>query len=57
MEMLTKNIALEVANSKIRINGIESSAIATDMNKEMHEDDRREEEKNTPMRRIGPPRR
>lgn len=55
--MLTKNIALEVANSKIRINGIESSAIATDMNKEMREDDRREEEKNTPMRRIGSPRR
>lgn len=43
--MLTKNIALKVANSKIRINGIESSAIATDMNKEMREDDRREEEK------------
>ena len=38
MEMLTKTVALEVADKGIRINGIAPGAIATDMNKEILED-------------------
>jgi glucose 1-dehydrogenase len=57
MEMLTKNIALEVADKGIRVNGIAPGAIATDMNKEMLEDEqkRKEEEQKIPMKRIGLP--
>jgi glucose 1-dehydrogenase len=36
MEMLTKTVALEVADKGIRINGIAPGAIATDMNKDIH---------------------
>ena len=57
MEMLTKNIALEVAEKGIRINGIAPGSINTPMNKDIMEDPqkkKREEEK-IPMRRIGEP--
>jgi glucose 1-dehydrogenase len=36
MEMLTKTVALEVADKGIRVNGIAPGAIATDMNKDIH---------------------
>jgi glucose 1-dehydrogenase len=36
MEMLTKTVALEVADKGIRVNGIAPGAIATDMNKEIY---------------------
>src|SRR5215207_7096554 len=36
MEMLTKTVALEVADKGIRANGIAPGAIATDMNKDIH---------------------
>ena len=57
MEMLTKNIALEVAEKGIRINGIAPGAINTPMNKDIMEDPqkKKEEEEKIPMRRIGEP--
>jgi glucose 1-dehydrogenase len=57
MEMLTKTIALELADKGIRVNGIAPGAIATDMNKDMLEDQqkRSEEEQKIPMHRIGKP--
>jgi glucose 1-dehydrogenase len=57
MEMLTKTVALEVADKRIRVNGIAPGAIATDMNKEILEDEqkRKEEEMRIPMHRIGGP--
>src|SRR5215216_6242219 len=36
MEMLTKTVALEVADKGIKVNGIAPGAIATDMNKDIH---------------------
>ena len=39
MEMLTKTLALEVADKGIRINGIAPGAIATMMNIDILEDD------------------
>ena len=36
MEMLTKTVTLEVADKGIRVNGIAPGAIATDMNKDIH---------------------
>src|SRR5215207_10788486 len=36
MEMLTKTVALEVADKGIRANGIAPGSIATDMNKDIH---------------------
>jgi glucose 1-dehydrogenase len=38
MELLTKTTALELADKGIRVNGIAPGAIATDMNKELLED-------------------
>jgi glucose 1-dehydrogenase len=35
MEMLTKTVALELADKGIRVNGIAPGAIATDMNKDI----------------------
>ena len=57
MEMLTKNIALEVAEKGIRINGIAPGSINTPMNKDIIEDPlkKKQEEEKIPMRRIGEP--
>ena len=41
MEMLTKTVALEVADKGIRVNGIAPGAIATDMNKEILQDEQK----------------
>jgi NAD(P)-dependent dehydrogenase (short-subunit alcohol dehydrogenase family) len=38
MELLTKTVALELADEGIHVNGIAPGAIATDMNKEVLED-------------------
>src|ERR671929_84504 len=45
MQMLTKTIALELAEKGIRINGIAPGAIATDMNKEVLENQEKKEKK------------
>jgi len=57
MEMLTKTVAVELADKGIRVNGIAPGAIATDMNKDILEDEqkKKEEEKRIPMHRIGQP--
>jgi glucose 1-dehydrogenase len=57
MEMLTKTVALELADKGIRVNGIAPGAIATDMNKEVLEDQQKKEEKEQkiPVHRIGQP--
>src|ERR671910_3585931 len=57
MEMLTKTVALELADKGIRVNGIAPGAIATDMNIEILEDEqkKKEEEMRIPMHRIGRP--
>ena len=55
MEMLTKTVALEVADKGIRVNGIAPGAIATDMNREILEDEQKKkvEEMRIPLHRIG----
>jgi glucose 1-dehydrogenase len=57
MEMLTKTVALELADKGIRVNGIAPGAIATDMNKEILDDEqkRKAEEDKIPIHRIGQP--
>lgn len=57
MEMLTKTVALEVADKGIRVNGIAPGAIATDMNRDILEDEQKKkaEEMRIPMHRIGGP--
>ena len=57
MEMLTKTVALELAEKGIRVNGIAPGAIATDMNKELLEDekDKMKKEQQIPVHRIGQP--
>ena len=57
MQMLTKTIALELANKGIRVNGIAPGAIATDMNKEVLETQEKKEkmEQGIPVHRIGQP--
>jgi glucose 1-dehydrogenase len=57
MEMLTKTMALEVADRGIRINAIAPGAIATMMNIDVLQDEKkkREEENKIPMHRIGEP--
>ena len=55
--MLTRTVALEVADKGIRVNGIAPGAIATEMNIEILEDEQKskEEEMRSPMHRIGRP--
>ena len=55
MEMLTKTMALEVADKGIRINAIAPGAIATMMNIDILQDEnkKKEEESKIPMHRIG----
>ena len=55
--MLTKTLALEVADKGIRINSIAPGAIATMMNVDILEDEkkRKAEENKIPMHRIGEP--
>ena len=56
MEMLTKTVALELADKGIRVNGIAPGAIATDMNKEILENQQEKEKKQQiPVHRIGKP--
>jgi glucose 1-dehydrogenase len=57
MEMLTKNMAVEVADKGIRVNGIAPGAIATDMNKDLLEDEqkKKDKEQTIPLKRIGQP--
>jgi glucose 1-dehydrogenase len=57
MGMLTKTVAVELADKGIRVNGIAPGAIATDMNRDILEDEqkKKEEEKRIPMHRIGQP--
>ena len=57
MEMLTKTVALELADTGIRVNGIAPGAIATDMNKEIIENQQKKEKKEqrNPIHRIGQP--
>jgi glucose 1-dehydrogenase len=57
MQMLTKTIALELAEKGIRINSIAPGAIATDMNKELLENQKEKEKKEQeiPVHRIGQP--
>ena len=57
MEMLTKTMALEVADKGIRINGIAPGAIATRMNIDVLQDEKKikKKENEIPMHRIGEP--
>jgi glucose 1-dehydrogenase len=57
IEMMTKTMALELAQDNIRVNAVAPGAIATDMNREL-EEDRTELEKvlkRIPLARIGAP--
>ena len=55
--MLTKTMALEVADKGIRINAIAPGAIATMMNIDILQDEKKkkDEENKIPMHRIGDP--
>ena len=57
MQMLTKTIALELAEKGILVNDIAPGAIATDMNKELLENQKEKEKKEQeiPVHRIGQP--
>ena len=57
MQMLTKTIALELADKGIRVNGIAPGAIATDMNKEVleNQEKKQKKEQQIPVHRIGQP--
>jgi glucose 1-dehydrogenase len=54
MEMLTKNTAMEVADKGICVNGIAPGAIATDLNKDLLEDEQKKKQKDQiiPLKRI-----
>ena len=53
--MLTKNTAMEVADKGIRVDGIAPGAIATDLNKDLLEDEQKKKQKDKiiPLKRIG----
>jgi len=53
--MLTKNTAMEVADKGIRVDGIAPGAIATDLNKDLLEDEQKKKQKDQiiPLKRIG----
>jgi glucose 1-dehydrogenase len=55
--MLTKTMALELADKGIRVNGIAPGSIATDMNKELLEnkEEKVKKEHQIPVHRIGKP--
>ena len=55
--MLTKTIALELADKGIKVNGIAPGAIATDMNKEVleNQEEKVKKEQRIPVHRIGQP--
>ena len=57
MTMLTRTVALEVADKGIRVNGIAPGTINTDVNKDVLENkvEKDQEEKKIPMHRIGQP--
>jgi glucose 1-dehydrogenase len=57
VEMLTKTVALEMADKGIRVNGIAPGAIETDMQIEVLEDEekKKQKENQTPVRRLGKP--
>ena len=55
--MLTKNTAMGVADKGIRVNDIAPGAIATDLNKDLLEDEQKKKQKEQiiPLKRIGRP--
>ncbi len=55
MDALTKSLAKEVGPSNIRINSIAPGTIETDMISDLSEEDRKEIEMQTPLRKIGKP--
>jgi glucose 1-dehydrogenase len=57
MQMLTKTIALELADKGIRVNGIAPRATATDMNNEVIEnrEEKVKKEQRIPVHRMGQP--
>ncbi len=57
MQMFTRTVALDVAESGIRVNGIAPGTIDTDVNKDVLDDEnkKKQEEQNIPLHRIGKP--